>query len=96
MWTRAALSVDAVVVALTVIALLLAETSTTNRQEEVAFLMIGGVAVAACAAVALSAQAIRGSRESMNLSKRLTIAGLFVVIPLGLFAAFLVVFFLTL
>jgi len=52
-WTWAALSFHALVVALSLIALRLAETSTTDRQEEVAFLMIEGVRVAAGAAVAL-------------------------------------------
>jgi len=96
LWTWAALSFDALVVALSLIALRLAETSNTDSQEEVAFLMIEGVPVAACAAVALSVQAIRSSRGNMNMSKLLTIAGLFVVIPVGLFSAYLVFFFLTL
>jgi hypothetical protein len=97
LWTWAALSCDALLVALSLVALRLAETSNTNRQEEVALLMFAGVPVAACAAVALSVQAIRSSRGKMNMSKLLTTTGLFVVVvPLGLFAAYLVFFFLTL
>jgi hypothetical protein len=93
-WIWSALSFDALVVALSLIALRLAETSTTDRQEGIAFRAIEAVAVTACAAAALSVQALRSSSADMSPARRigsvLTLLLLCLVLPLGLFAAWIV------
>jgi hypothetical protein len=94
-WIWAALSCDALVVALFLIALLLAEASTTDRQEEVAGLAFLAVPVTACAAVALSVHALRSSRGTVSLGRLLLIVFLVAATgAVGLFSAwFLYVMF---
>ena len=90
-WIWAALSCVVLVVALFLMALLLAEGSTTDRQEMVAFRTFAAVPVTACAAVALSVKALRSSRGVVNL-----LIALLVVVAgaVGLFSAwFLYVIF---
>jgi hypothetical protein len=79
---------------MSLVALRLAETSTTDREEGVAFRAIEVVAVIACAAVALSVQALRSSSADMSPGRRLgsilALVLLCLVLPLGLFAAWVV------
>jgi hypothetical protein len=89
-WLRAALSLDALVVVLSLIAGWLVVTSRTNRQEEVAFLAIEGVLVTACAAIALSVPAVLSNRRNQIRDNDLVIAPLLAVIPLGLVAGYFV------
>jgi hypothetical protein len=94
-WIWAALSCDTLVVALFLFSLVLAEASSTDRAEEVAWLALAAVPVAACAAVALSVKALRSSRGTVSLGRRLVLVFLFVVTgAVGLFSAgFLYVMF---